>query len=233
MPMRARPGSRDALQLWAEARVGPRKDGCCSGVDGARERTLGFAPPRPHRTLTMRPVSRRTLDWIYSVLLLVIVLLSWGFVIYASTVAARRQLHKEFPDKFFEMNEPWQYSAQNTAATLGSFTPLRQKTGFFSSDETRKINSETERPVELHMMNRRQEHHRAEAALFLLLLSSSTVSVVSRPPLRRCLLEGVTRLTDSKTISGTLKRKTSPRMDDFSAWQGRGMQLKSKPWSTQ
>lgn len=64
---RARPGSRDVLQLWAEARLGPRKDGCCSGVDGARERALGFAPPRPHRTLTMRPVSRRTLDWIYSV----------------------------------------------------------------------------------------------------------------------------------------------------------------------
>ncbi|XP_059110093.1 small integral membrane protein 27 [Peromyscus eremicus] len=55
----------------------------------------------------MRPVNRRTLDWIYSVLLLVIVLLSWGFVIYASTVAARRQLQKEFPDKFFEMNELW------------------------------------------------------------------------------------------------------------------------------
>ncbi|CAH6790246.1 Smim27 [Phodopus roborovskii] len=53
----------------------------------------------------MRPVSRRTLDWIYSALLLVIVLLSWGFVIYASTVAARRQLQKAFPDKFFEMNE--------------------------------------------------------------------------------------------------------------------------------
>ncbi|XP_031232919.1 small integral membrane protein 27 [Mastomys coucha] len=49
----------------------------------------------------MRPVSRRNLDWTYSLLLLAIVLLSWGFVIYASTVAARRQLQKEFPDKFF------------------------------------------------------------------------------------------------------------------------------------
>ncbi|XP_034358922.1 small integral membrane protein 27 [Arvicanthis niloticus] len=49
----------------------------------------------------MRPVSRRNLDWTYSSLLLAIVLLSWGFVIYASTVAARRQLQKEFPDKFF------------------------------------------------------------------------------------------------------------------------------------
>uniref|UniRef100_A0A8C6Q9A0 Small integral membrane protein 27 n=2 Tax=Nannospalax galili TaxID=1026970 RepID=A0A8C6Q9A0_NANGA len=49
----------------------------------------------------MRPVSRRSLDWIYCALLLAIVFLSWGFVIYASTVAARRQLKKEFPDKIF------------------------------------------------------------------------------------------------------------------------------------
>uniref|UniRef100_A0A5F5PNR2 Small integral membrane protein 27 n=1 Tax=Equus caballus TaxID=9796 RepID=A0A5F5PNR2_HORSE len=52
----------------------------------------------------MRPLSRRTLDWIYSALLLAIVLLSWGYVIYASTVAARRQLRKEYPHKTF-MNE--------------------------------------------------------------------------------------------------------------------------------
>ncbi|XP_027625599.1 small integral membrane protein 27 isoform X2 [Tupaia chinensis] len=50
----------------------------------------------------MKPVSRRTLDWIYSVLLLAIVLLSWGFIIYASTVAAQRQLRKEYPDKSLE-----------------------------------------------------------------------------------------------------------------------------------
>ncbi|XP_054438907.1 small integral membrane protein 27 [Pteronotus mesoamericanus] len=49
----------------------------------------------------MKPVSRRTLDCIYSVLLLVIVLLSWGYVIYASTVAAGRQLRKKYPDKIF------------------------------------------------------------------------------------------------------------------------------------
>ncbi|XP_024415854.1 small integral membrane protein 27 [Desmodus rotundus] len=49
----------------------------------------------------MKPVSRSTLDWIYSVLLLAIVLLSWGFVIYASTVAAGRQLRKKYPDKIF------------------------------------------------------------------------------------------------------------------------------------
>uniref|UniRef100_A0A2K6FIN3 Small integral membrane protein 27 n=1 Tax=Propithecus coquereli TaxID=379532 RepID=A0A2K6FIN3_PROCO len=53
----------------------------------------------------MKPVSRRTLDWIYSVLLLAIVLLSWGYVIYASTVVARRLLRKEYPDKIFGMNE--------------------------------------------------------------------------------------------------------------------------------
>ncbi|XP_062938486.1 small integral membrane protein 27 [Cynocephalus volans] len=53
----------------------------------------------------MRPVNRRTLDWTYSVLLLAIVLISWGYVIYASTVAARRQLTKEYPDKIFGMNE--------------------------------------------------------------------------------------------------------------------------------
>ncbi|XP_055455100.1 small integral membrane protein 27 [Psammomys obesus] len=53
----------------------------------------------------MRPVSRRALDWIYNLLLLAIVLLSWGFIIYASTVVAREQLQKEFPDKFFGINE--------------------------------------------------------------------------------------------------------------------------------
>ncbi|XP_026944835.1 small integral membrane protein 27 [Lagenorhynchus albirostris] len=45
----------------------------------------------------MKPVSRRTLDRIYSALLLAVVLLSWGYVIYASTVAARRQLRKKYP----------------------------------------------------------------------------------------------------------------------------------------
>uniref|UniRef100_A0A8C5KHH2 Small integral membrane protein 27 n=2 Tax=Jaculus jaculus TaxID=51337 RepID=A0A8C5KHH2_JACJA len=49
----------------------------------------------------MKPVSRRTLDWVYSALLLAVVSLSWGYVIYASTVAARRQLRKDFPDRIF------------------------------------------------------------------------------------------------------------------------------------
>ncbi|XP_026302932.1 small integral membrane protein 27 [Piliocolobus tephrosceles] len=53
----------------------------------------------------MKPVSRRTLDWIYSVLLLVIVLISWGCIIYASMVSARRQLTKKYPDKIFGTNE--------------------------------------------------------------------------------------------------------------------------------
>ncbi|XP_069864669.1 small integral membrane protein 27 [Dipodomys merriami] len=53
----------------------------------------------------MRPVSRRCLDWIYSVLLLTVVALSWGSVIYASTVAAWRQLHREYPDKILGMKE--------------------------------------------------------------------------------------------------------------------------------
>ncbi|XP_040596181.1 small integral membrane protein 27 isoform X1 [Mesocricetus auratus] len=43
---RARPGSRDALYLRAEARLGPRKDGCRSGADGSRARALGPRHPR-------------------------------------------------------------------------------------------------------------------------------------------------------------------------------------------
>ncbi|XP_060055275.1 small integral membrane protein 27 [Erinaceus europaeus] len=53
----------------------------------------------------MSPVSRRTLEWIYSALLLGVVVLSWGYVIYASTVAARRQLGKEYPDQMFARSE--------------------------------------------------------------------------------------------------------------------------------
>lgn len=64
---RARPGSRDPPRLQAEARESAR---------GAAERWLlqrGIRPaagsrpaPRPRCSLTMRPVSRRTLDWTYS-----------------------------------------------------------------------------------------------------------------------------------------------------------------------
>ncbi|XP_075416130.1 small integral membrane protein 27 [Tenrec ecaudatus] len=53
----------------------------------------------------MEPVGRRTLDWLCAALCLATVLLSWGYVIYASAVAAQRQLAKEYPDKIFGMNE--------------------------------------------------------------------------------------------------------------------------------
>uniref|UniRef100_A0A2I3LMP6 Small integral membrane protein 27 n=1 Tax=Papio anubis TaxID=9555 RepID=A0A2I3LMP6_PAPAN len=53
----------------------------------------------------MKPVSRRTLDWIYSVLLLAIVLINWGCIMYASMVSARRQLRKKYTDKIFGTNE--------------------------------------------------------------------------------------------------------------------------------
>ncbi|XP_030741191.1 small integral membrane protein 27 [Echinops telfairi] len=52
----------------------------------------------------MGPVGRRSLDWLYSTLCLATVLLSWGYVMYASTVAAQRQLAKEFPEKILGMN---------------------------------------------------------------------------------------------------------------------------------
>lgn len=71
----------------------------------ARAQPVSYAVFIKKSTPVMKPVSRRTLDWIYSVLLLAIVLLSWGYVIYASTVAARRQLSKEYPDKISGMNE--------------------------------------------------------------------------------------------------------------------------------
>ncbi|KAG8518422.1 LOW QUALITY PROTEIN: Small integral membrane protein 27, partial [Galemys pyrenaicus] len=148
---------------WAglRARV---KDGRCrsaTSTPGVIGLQLPPDPAHRRRLLTMKPVSRRTLDWIYSVvaglvglhgvdslgpkaegslflqrpgtpksiseisfaipnldsasswgtrssapyLLFAIVLLSWGYVIYASTVAARRQLRKEYPDKIFGMSE--------------------------------------------------------------------------------------------------------------------------------
>lgn len=50
----------------AGARRAPLKNGCCIGVYCARERAVGPAPPSPRCSLTMRPVSRRNLDWTYS-----------------------------------------------------------------------------------------------------------------------------------------------------------------------
>ncbi|XP_074063320.1 small integral membrane protein 27 [Macrotis lagotis] len=48
----------------------------------------------------MEPVSRRTLNFVYSVLLLAIVLLSWGFVIYACAVRSKLELEKKYPHIF-------------------------------------------------------------------------------------------------------------------------------------
>ncbi|XP_063151058.1 small integral membrane protein 27 [Candoia aspera] len=45
----------------------------------------------------MAPVSRRTLEWLYSLILLTTVLLSWGYVIYATRIAAKWQLKEDYP----------------------------------------------------------------------------------------------------------------------------------------
>ncbi|XP_067839666.1 small integral membrane protein 27-like [Heptranchias perlo] len=47
-------------------------------------------------------VSKRALDWIYSIILLTIVLLSWGFVIYAANFSATEQLQETYPYLFPE-----------------------------------------------------------------------------------------------------------------------------------
>ncbi|XP_078385408.1 small integral membrane protein 27-like [Cetorhinus maximus] len=49
-------------------------------------------------------VSKRALDWIYSIILLIIVLLSWGFVIYAARITGIQQLKKRFPKLFPELD---------------------------------------------------------------------------------------------------------------------------------
>ncbi|XP_078071445.1 small integral membrane protein 27-like [Mustelus asterias] len=49
-------------------------------------------------------VSYRALDRIYSVILLIIVLLSWGFVIYAARITALEQLTKKFPKLFLKLD---------------------------------------------------------------------------------------------------------------------------------
>ncbi|XP_030422038.1 small integral membrane protein 27 [Gopherus evgoodei] len=53
--------------------------------------------PRARRA--MAPLSRRARDRLYSLILLTIVLLSWGYVIYATRIAARWQLEKDYPDQ--------------------------------------------------------------------------------------------------------------------------------------
>ncbi|XP_065262418.1 small integral membrane protein 27 [Emys orbicularis] len=47
----------------------------------------------------MAPLSRRARDWLYSLILLTLVLLSWGYVIYATRIAAQWQLEKDYPDQ--------------------------------------------------------------------------------------------------------------------------------------
>ncbi|XP_074136928.1 small integral membrane protein 27 [Sminthopsis crassicaudata] len=49
----------------------------------------------------MGPVSRRTLNYVYSMVLLAIVFLSWGFVIYACMVTSQWLLEKNHPDVAF------------------------------------------------------------------------------------------------------------------------------------
>ncbi|XP_073201689.1 small integral membrane protein 27 [Lepidochelys kempii] len=53
--------------------------------------------PLPART--MAALGRSARDWLYSLILLTIVLLSWGYVIYATRIAARWQLEKDYPDQ--------------------------------------------------------------------------------------------------------------------------------------
>ncbi|XP_061487989.1 small integral membrane protein 27 [Rhineura floridana] len=45
----------------------------------------------------MARVSRSTLEWIYSLMLLAVVLISWGYVIYATQIAAKWQLREDYP----------------------------------------------------------------------------------------------------------------------------------------
>ncbi|XP_068946664.1 small integral membrane protein 27 [Petaurus breviceps papuanus] len=51
----------------------------------------------------MRPVSCRTLNVVNSVLLLAVVLLSWGFVIYACAAASKWKLEKDYPGTTFSL----------------------------------------------------------------------------------------------------------------------------------
>ncbi|XP_032070389.1 small integral membrane protein 27 [Thamnophis elegans] len=45
----------------------------------------------------MALVNCRTLEWFYSLILLAIVLLSWGYVIYATRIAAKWHLKEMYP----------------------------------------------------------------------------------------------------------------------------------------
>ncbi|XP_060618503.1 small integral membrane protein 27 [Anolis sagrei] len=45
----------------------------------------------------MIPMNRTIQEWIYSLILLTIVLLSWGYVIYATRIAAKWHLKELYP----------------------------------------------------------------------------------------------------------------------------------------
>ncbi|XP_066460470.1 small integral membrane protein 27 [Eleutherodactylus coqui] len=44
-------------------------------------------------------LSRRALEGLYSLILLCIVLISWGYVLYAARLAALRQLQDQYPNQ--------------------------------------------------------------------------------------------------------------------------------------
>ncbi|XP_075119921.1 small integral membrane protein 27 [Leptodactylus fuscus] len=44
-------------------------------------------------------VSRRALDWLHSLILLCIVVISWGYVLYAARLAALWQLQQKYPNQ--------------------------------------------------------------------------------------------------------------------------------------
>ncbi|XP_063313314.1 small integral membrane protein 27 [Pelobates fuscus] len=44
-------------------------------------------------------LSKRAVQWVYSLILFCIVLISWGYVLYATRLAALWQLQKKYPDQ--------------------------------------------------------------------------------------------------------------------------------------
>ncbi|KAM8961805.1 small integral membrane protein 27 [Pelodytes ibericus] len=44
-------------------------------------------------------ISKRAVEWVYSLILLCVVLLSWGYVLYATRLAALWQLQQKFPNQ--------------------------------------------------------------------------------------------------------------------------------------
>ncbi|XP_069818187.1 small integral membrane protein 27 [Dendropsophus ebraccatus] len=44
-------------------------------------------------------VSRRTVDWLLALILLCIVVISWGYVLYAARLAALWQLQQKYPNQ--------------------------------------------------------------------------------------------------------------------------------------